>query len=510
MKAIKGGIVRAAALSAVLSMAAAILVFSFYFNPVLGDEGVTAMDGLRISNGEVPQRDFFQFIPPLAGYVQALSFRIFQPSVFSVRIVGFLYGILLVFFSFLLYRQFISDSWVLAAILSIFIKYGVAPWFYGSHHWLCDILLICGAWLLVAGSRTGSGVLPAASGAILGLAAFSLQDQGGYAVIGVLLAGTLTGERKLFLTAGMSALCVFAIASIPFAVLAGPSRLIEDWVLFPLVNYKEPFGNRFTISSYWQNFSNGVGLKFFWKAPFYTSSIFVAAVFLFLSPILCPLSLGWIYIRKVLSKKEFLILLVFSLSFLFAAFHRLAMTNLSWAFPAALLPVFIVIDRMAGSGNRSARIAAYSVAGTTIAAMLLFGALRISMLTGETARAVETPRGVYRMLNARDASDLQELVTAVNKNVAEGEPLFATGYIPLVNFMTGHPNPTRFNFMMPGGYYSLEQVSEWNDAVNRKKVIWGVGEKAVFTAEASAKLLPEYEIVFQNRKYMLFRRKAGE
>lgn len=510
MKAKKGRIARTAVLAAVLSMAAAILFFSFNFNPVLGDEGVTAMDGLRISNGEVPQRDFFQFIPPLAGYIQALSFSVFQPSVFSVRIVGLLYGVLLALFSLLLYRQFISDAWVLAAIMSIFIKYGVVPWFYGSHHWLCDILLICGAWLLVAGSRSGSGALPIASGALLGLAAFSLQDQGGYAIIGVLLAGFFTRERKLFLSAGVAALCVFAAASLPFALFAGPWRLVQDWVIFPLVNYKEPFGNRFTVVSYWQNFSNGVGLKYFGNAPFYTSSIFVAAIFLFLSSLLCPLSLAWLHIRKALPKKEFVILSVFSLAFLLAAFHRLAMTNLSWAFPAALLPVFIVIDRMARSGARMVRVAAYFISGTTIVAMLTFGVIRISMLAGETARVIETQRGYYRVLNSRDASDLQEFVTAIKRNVAPGEPLFATGYVPLVNFMTDHPNPTRFNFMMPGGYYSLEQVTEWNDTLDKKKVAWGIGEKAVFSAEASAKLLPRYEIVFENGRYMLFKRKAAE
>jgi len=55
---------------------------SFNWDPILGDEGILAMDGFRICKGEVPNRDFFQFIPPLSGYLQAMSFKISGFSVF--------------------------------------------------------------------------------------------------------------------------------------------------------------------------------------------------------------------------------------------------------------------------------------------------------------------------------------------------------------------------------------------------------------------------------------------
>src|ERR1051326_4961665 len=54
----------------------------------LGDEGFVAYGAERVSQGQMPNRDFVSVQPPLSFYTAAGAFKIFGKSLVSLRILG--------------------------------------------------------------------------------------------------------------------------------------------------------------------------------------------------------------------------------------------------------------------------------------------------------------------------------------------------------------------------------------------------------------------------------------
>jgi hypothetical protein len=492
----------------VIALSILLLFLHFDLKPDLGDEGILAMDGWRICNGEIPQKDFFQFIPPLAAYLQALSFKIFSPSVFSIRILGLLYGIILFSLSYWLFKKFLKNELFLALSLSFLIPFGVGAWLFGSHHWLCDILEVASMLLLIFAKDNKSLKAAVISGMFLGFATFALQDQGGYAVIGLLIAGIFASksEKQLFLVPAASAILTFMFLSLPFAIFSSPEQLFIDWVYFPVFNYKGAGGNQVSfigicakITEFWDPYL----IKL---APFYSVGSAISSSFLYLTPILSIVSLVFLWIKKVMPKAELLILTVFSFASLLGAFHRIALTNLSWAF-LALLPFYISLEFFSKNSNKRLKTASFAIAFILLLGTISFSIARINLcLKNDKLHTVNTPAGSYRIFNPIETKNLQQFVDAIEKNVPANEPIFCIGYIPLVNFLSQHPNPTKFNFMFFGSYYSKEQVISWAEFIANKKVIWGISDRDIFNEAMRAQLVPSYRPVFKNDKYILWKK----
>jgi hypothetical protein len=119
-----------------------LLAANLDLKPLVGDEGVLAMDAWRINQGQVPQRDFFELIPPVAAYVQAAVFYILGPSVLSLRLLGALYGVALLVLAWVAGRLYLKNPLFISLPLALLIPFGVGVWPFASHHWLADIFLL--------------------------------------------------------------------------------------------------------------------------------------------------------------------------------------------------------------------------------------------------------------------------------------------------------------------------------------------------------------------------------
>jgi len=485
-----------------------LLAVQFDLAPVLGDEGVLAMDALRISRGEVPQRDFFQFIPPMAALVQALFFKLFSPSVFSLRLVGLIYGVVIFALSCILFRKFMKTELFLALSLSLVVPFGVGGWLFGSHHWLCAILQLGAAILVLEGLEKGSRAIMAAAGVLSGLAAFTLQDQGAYFVLGLFVASLFlpVEERKLTLIAAGSAVLAFAAAALPFAILASPGKLFSDWVAFPLLNYKEAGGNQFTAANIMEKFSAQWNLGIIRRAPVYSLGSAVSSSLLYFAPVLSIVSLILLWLKKEMPRTRLMVLTVMTAAFLLGACHRLALTNLSWAFPV-LLPFYISLEEFSEVGQKWRRALSLVAASLLLASALGFSIARINLcLKSERLHRVSSLAGSYRTFNPYEAESFQKICDEINLRVPLGAPVFCVGYSPLVNFMTLRDNPTAYNFMIPGGYYSKEQVGEWLASIEKTGAEWGLVEKSQVATESAGKLLPWFDIVYENDRFILLMR----
>lgn len=80
---LKDKVINRAFLLIIYLLSLILLFVSLDLHPQVGDEGILAMDGWRIFKGEMAQKNFFQFIPPLAKYIQPLFLNFFLQQFFQ-------------------------------------------------------------------------------------------------------------------------------------------------------------------------------------------------------------------------------------------------------------------------------------------------------------------------------------------------------------------------------------------------------------------------------------------
>jgi hypothetical protein len=140
-----------------------------------------------------------------------------------------------------------------------------------------------------------------------------------------------------------------------------------------------------------------------------------------------------------------------------------------------------------------------------------FGVLRIKA-ADEKRRLhdIVTPAGSYRTFSPVEASELQGLVDSITENVPANAPLFCYGFNPLVNFLALHPNPTKYNFVLSGGYTTQDQIDEWKTALLSPKVQWGFGPNLPSEPPETLEtfLSAHYNPVWSNSAYTLWKRRA--
>jgi hypothetical protein len=350
-------------------------------------------------------------------------------------------------------------------------------------------------------------------GALLAAAALTLQDQGGYALIGVFIA-TLTIEKAsrpkvlagLIAGAGVVGLLVV----IPLAIKAGPTALVRDWVLFPLTQYRGVSGNRLTFAQSFAQILSQWDPQALRIAPVYATTIALASMFVYLLPFLCLGALLLAWRRKWLPPSSLALLAAISFSFLLAAWHRWSLMNLIWGAPLPVISVAFALDRGATSPKKLvANLSKYLAAGLVVC-LICFGVLWIiSVQTPGRLYSISTPAGSYRTFIPIKASEIQGLVGAISDNVPQSAPLFCYGFNPLPNFLTGHPNPTRFNFVVSGGYTSAEQMAQWQATLLSKDVQWGFGPNLPSEPPEPLEtfLRAHYEPVWNNSAYTLWMRR---
>jgi hypothetical protein len=103
---------------------------------------------------------------------------------------------------------------------------------------------------------------------------------------------------------------------------------------------------------------------------------------------------------------------------------------------------------------------------------------------------------------------LQDYLDAIGVLVPEGAPAFVRGFIPLVPFLTGHPNPTELDVFKNNN--TTEQADRWMRTVENKKVEWGFGHQVPIDERdpASRFIQDNFQIEWQNDRYVLWKRRA--
>jgi hypothetical protein len=159
-----------------------LMLWSLKMTPFLlgGDQQLFWTNALRMLQGELIYRDFYEFTPPGADVLYLTAFKLLGARLWVPNAVGLVIGTTLCWLCFRLARSIMQPApALLAAGLVLVPDYGY--WLDATHHWF-SVLCVLGAAAALMPGRTRSRILIA--GALCGLASFFTQTRGVAAAVG--------------------------------------------------------------------------------------------------------------------------------------------------------------------------------------------------------------------------------------------------------------------------------------------------------------------------------------
>jgi hypothetical protein len=470
---------------------------------LLGDEGVALMNGWRIALGEIPHRDFFEFIPPASFLPTAALFKLFGPSILISRILAFFLSALLIFSLDFLLRQMEADFSLRILSVSLLIPFGVPYWPIPSHHWWADIFCLLSASFFLKASAGNSVKLSAfLAGVFMGLAVCSLQDQGGYflILIAVLFLPFLPGISRKNIV--LFSFCGFAAASLPFVLwllpTAGFNILYNDLIIFPLNSYHNLEAHKAHFFSGWSQFFPLLTASNLLKAPVYLVSMAVMAFFFMLLPVISLAGILISRVRKSFSSLKLALAAAVFLSFLATALHRWSFTNVVWALPGLVVPLTFFY---APKTKYFARTAALSLS----LAAIMFSASFYGLADPSHMVSVSGEGGSLKVFHSGESVDLAQLVDYLESHKGKNDTLFCGGFSGLVNVLTLMKNPTPFNDFVD--YNTEEQLHALSGSLKSGRGNWVCLQKnhGQMEQRLGTLICDDYRLCLENGHFRLYR-----
>lgn len=443
----------------------------FLYTP--GDVGVWIDAAMRIVQGEVLYRDFFDFLLPGVMYWNALLFRVFgmTPTALSIGVV--LVGAALAWVLYLNARRTLHGAWAMlvpfAFVALVYITY--SP---GNHKWLGLLGGMTGTLFLTM--RDGGRRWIVFSGIAHAVAVLCSQDLGAAFVIASVIV--LLFDARRWSSLGLYAATVFAVGLAGmswFFIVAGFDTVIDSVVVFPLTQYS-------TINTFGTNFE-------FYKAWSRAPRSVAHAVLL----LGCLAALGRGLRWKSATEWEKLMGVTGAVLLLLSLPRRGLEVSMAAVYFVPLIPLFIASLR--GQGQR--------LRWFVVAVLVLGGAYS---LLGTIARRqwgseywCESHRA-GKVCTARPLTG----VTFIESMTARGDYAFAFPLEGGTYFLSQTRNPTRQMYLVDAEFSRREQVEEAARDIERHRPRAGVwNELGLMTLDTRtstlgpffARLTRSYEVV---------------
>jgi hypothetical protein len=448
--------------SIVLLMGIAYAFAFFDYGYIHGDEGVALMGGWRISLGEKPYLDYLEFFPPFSLLPTALIFSVFGANFLAARLLVLGYALLLIFSADFLLSRLTKNFLPRLALAAYLIPFGVYHWPIPSHHWVVTILqLLCIAWLL-----QGLQSHPIRNGALAGVMAalgvFTMQDQGAYLVITLLVfffpwIEQKNTRRTLFVSwvaGGVATTIAFMLYLLSHA---SAYSIFYQTVMFPLERYKLVAGNQNSLASLGlHQIGSTPWVETLINFPGYTVPQTMLSVAL---PLLAPIALLILirgYVRKWTPNAVNGALVAGVLTFLGGALHRYSQTYLIWAAPMFLIVICWSLDRFSLNAKKTATTA-FAVL-TVCSCVYCLGYFRLVVATPPVT--VIGPAGTLSVPANSTQSSMQLVLDAIEQHVPADSPLICTENNAIINFWSQRRNPSQLNFYTWPTVHTDEQAGE--------------------------------------------------
>ena len=431
---------------------------------IIGDEGVSTLGAWRILEGQVPHRDFFAIFPPFSFLPTALAFKVLGVGFHAERLLVLVYAVLLILLVDRLLTRYTTSVAARSAAFAFLIPFGVFAWSIPSHHWVVDVVQLLAVLALIRSLENGSEVVwGSIAGALTALGFFSLQDQGAYLVIALLLfffpwvRNRATRKRLLlaWISGGILVTILFAVWLLPRVPLG---ELWYQWIEFPATEYKELPGNRGSLTSMLSHIGSVTWFANVSQAPVFQIGLAGLTILVAALPLATGAILLVAAVRRWGNREQTGLLAAGSVAFLAASLHRYALINLIWAAPIPIVAVAWLVGRECERRDWRRWL---GVAATVLMVSCSLGyAVGIMKMTSSKKLVIVSgPAGELRTLRGSSEAAIQPILDAVGQHVPSDAALFCTGFQALVNFWSLRPNPTRFDFFEP---HTSEQ---WEEAI---------------------------------------------
>jgi 4-amino-4-deoxy-L-arabinose transferase-like glycosyltransferase len=411
------------------------------------DEGTLDYGAVRIAQGQVFTRDFFEVIGPGTFYLLAAFFKLFGVSFLVSRVYLFLISLGTALLMYFLSRRVCRAHQTLPSIFLAATSFG-GLWPQVSHHVDSNFFALLAATCTVLWYEKQKTVLLLGAGIVAGMASIVLQPKGFLLFVAILVWLLILCRRGLASLSSLGWVASGYFGVIGLVVLwfwskGALTSLVYMNFIWPLLHYQTV--NTVTYAGdIIQNFRIHVVPGMGWTIPLavvlITPFLFVAAF-----PVLLP-AIGARF-RWDVAKADVLLYWLCGAALLASEWHRKDIAHLVFGSPfLMILCVYFLMEHRGKIANRAVQV--LSISCVSLAVFNLLCALL-------GAHTVVTPIGKIKAFT-RDGA-----LAFVRDHVAPGEEIFAYPYCPRYYFLGAAKNPTPFSLMI----YSYNTPSQFQEVV---------------------------------------------
>ena len=418
----------------------------------VGDEGVLVYGAVRVFDGEVPSRDFFEVIGPGSFYWLALFFKLFGISWGTTRLALGVTAVATTLVLYWLTRRMNSGHGVIP--VAILLVLGVPLWPAISHHLDSNLFALLSFGAILIWQETGRRAALCVSGILGGLTTCFMQQKG------LVLAGSyllvlwiLRRDKSDFTRAVGYLLTGYAAVVFPvivaFALVGAGGDLLYANVVWPLSRYHTVNSLPYAYALWEMMVPNWTALLRVVSPPWAASLICALLVMPFVLVMLLPVALGvlalWRRHESVTSETWPYWIVGFALWV--SEIHRKDIQHLIWGSPVLMLLCIHLWQKRSDVISRV--LSRVVVLGTVLLALLYL------TIANAAQTRVETRRGPVYTFKKDDA------LAFLNANTEIGEEIFVYPYYSMYYFLSGTRNATRFSFLI----YQINTEAQFEEAV---------------------------------------------
>lgn len=450
-----------------------------------GDAPGYAAKGVRLLSGELPYRDFFEFVTPGTDIFYALLFRVFGTSIWIMHLVMAALASAIALLMTWCARR-IASGWFIflpaALLIGFVLGFSLDP----THHWFSTLALMGAISILFNGLSLRR---LAGSGALCGLAASFTQTKGIAAIVAILAYFVLialrekerTGEwwrRSLIFTS--SALAVFLVINGTLIIAAGLQRWAWDVMVFPVRYFGSVSANAWTGAL--SQFAGTSGLLKWIVFPF--------------QYLLVPLTYFWCLVHLQRSNEEhsepwnrLMLVTLVGLAMFAAVAPGMSIRRVSTVSPPAML-------LLTHSLSKTRRVRIAQALGITSIGIALVAIAAIQL---KPRRFLTLPIGRVAVPPKADYYDIYRWMA---ENTQPGQWYFG---LPPLTFALQLRDPTPMAEISPGEYTRPEQVIEIVRGIERVRVPVIVLRQQMYLPD-SASQIPDHLKPFRVNLYSHYRK----
>lgn len=475
-----------------------VFVFSFLFylyyqriHPLFGDEFNILVQARRVIEGQVPYRDFFQFITPGSIYITALWLKIFGNNIWSIKIFSALESSVIALLVYLLIRKVVDSKVVISIVILFTLCFCTTFWPFVSHHWLSTIPALIALYFMAEFVEKHAKVFLFLAGIFAGFTFIVLQNKGGLIFLALLLFMVIDylllsrnnvpdifdRLRNLFKDGAILFTMFLFLFFVLIVYLFSQDALggfIYDTFLWVTGPYKKfnAYPNYFFMGNY-------SIYKIFTENPFPRSIVLIRDLLVigYLPPVLIALSI--FYSIGVLKKKSGdisvterqRILFVIAAFFMFLSIlYRSDIVHITFVFPFVLVLLGILLDTYIGLFNSMSRLR------RTIFVLMIsfflfygfYGAVSRLRFASNVKYSFDTRIGRFYTYDKSVADFYDNLFRTIDEKITD-DNAFVYLWSSFVYFISGKKNPTGFDSVIPG-YNTDEQLRSIANELEEKRV----------------------------------------